>query len=415
MKQVKNTYFHIPNMRFYLSLYFVLILSANAFSQSAARAKLNIEKTDADIKVGAERTAVYLPMLIGKNVAVVANQTSLINSTSLIDSLISLKIKVKKIFCPEHGFRGVAENGEEVSNAIDLKTGLPIISLYGDHLKPTTKDLSGIDVVVYDIQDVGVRCYTYVTTMTNVMEACAEQKKTFLILDRPNPNGYYIDGPILENTYKSFVGIHPVPLVYGMTIAEYALMVNGEKWLANGMHCDLKTVPCENYVHSDWYQLPVAPSPNLPNMAAVYLYPSLVLFEGTVMSVGRGTDLPFQLVGHPKLNNAVLKFTPTPHPGAKKPLYENQVCLGHNLHDFALLYIRDYKGLYLYWILSSYNDMPEKDIYFNDFLEKLAGTKTLRQQIIEKKSEEQIKATWRQGILKFKIIRKNYLLYDDFE
>jgi uncharacterized protein YbbC (DUF1343 family) len=402
-------------MRFYLSLYFVLILSANAFSQSAARAKLSIEKTDADIKMGAERTAVYLPMLIGKNVAVVANQTSLINSTSLIDSLISLKIKVKKIFCPEHGFRGVAENGEEVSNAIDLKTGLPIISLYGDHLKPTTKDLSGIDVVVYDIQDVGVRCYTYVTTMTNVMEACAEQKKTFLILDRPNPNGYYIDGPILENTYKSFVGIHPVPLVYGMTIAEYALMVNGEKWLANGIHCDLKTVSCENYVHSDWYQLPVAPSPNLPNMAAVYLYPSLVLFEGTVMSVGRGTDLPFQLVGHPKLNNAVLKFTPTPHPGAKKPLYQNQVCFGHNLHDFALLYIRDYKGLYLYWILSSYNDMPEKNIYFNDFLEKLAGTKTLRQQIIEKKSEEQIKASWRQGILKFKIIRKNYLLYDDFE
>ncbi|HET6991198.1 MAG TPA: DUF1343 domain-containing protein [Bacteroidia bacterium] len=402
-------------MRISLSILFAIIFTAGVSAQIIVRPKLNAEKTDADIKTGAERTTVYLPWLEGKNVAVVANQTSMINSTSLVDSLLALKVKVKKIFCPEHGFRGTAENGEDVGNSVDTKTGLPLISLYGDHVKPLAKDLKGIDVVVYDIQDVGVRCYTYLTTMSYVMEACAEQKKTFIVLDRPNPNGYYVDGPVLEPENKSFVGMHPVPLVYGMTIAEYALMLNGEKWLANGVQCDLKTVSCENYVHSDWYQLPVAPSPNLPNMASVYLYPTLCLFEGTVMSIGRGTDLPFQVVGHPKLKNASFQFTPTSHPGAKKPLYENQICYGHDLHDFAMLYVRDYKGLYLYWLLSSYKDMPDQANYFNDFFEKLAGTKTLRQQIIAGNTEEQIKATWRPGIIKFKIIRKKYLLYEDFE
>ncbi len=401
-------------MRHFLTIIFVSLFITSLSSQITVRVKQNVEKTDADVSTGAEKTSVYLPWLAGKNVAVVANQTSMINATSLVDSLIALKIKVKKIFCPEHGFRGTAENGEDVGNSIDKKTGLPVISLYGDHVKPLAKDLNGIDVVIYDIQDVGVRCYTYVTTMTYVMEACAENKKTFIILDRPNPNGYYIDGPILESENKSFVGLHPVPLVYGMTIAEYAQMVNGEKWLTNGLQCDLKVVSCDNYEHSDWYQLPIATSPNLPNMASVYLYPSLCLFEGTVMSVGRGTDLPFQVVGHPKLKNAAYKFTPVSKPAAKKPLYENQVCFGHDLHNFSLLYVRDYKGLYLFWILTSFKDMPDQDKYFNDFFEKLAGTKTLRQQIIAGKTEEQIKATWRPGIEKFKLIRKKYLLYADF-
>ncbi|MCX6311151.1 MAG: DUF1343 domain-containing protein [Bacteroidetes bacterium] len=401
-------------MRHFLTIIFVSLFITSLSSQITVRVKQNVEKTDADVSTGAEKTSVYLPWLAGKNVAVVANQTSMINATSLVDSLIALKIKVKKIFCPEHGFRGTAENGEDVGNSIDKKTGLPVISLYGDHVKPLAKDLNGIDVVIYDIQDVGVRCYTYVTTMTYVMEACAENKKRFIILDRPNPNGYYIDGPILESENKSFVGLHPVPLVYGMTIAEYAQMVNGEKWLTNGLQCDLKVVSCDNYEHSDWYQLPIATSPNLPNMASVYLYPSLCLFEGTVMSVGRGTDLPFQVVGHPKLKNAAYKFTPVSKPAAKKPLYENQVCFGHDLHNFSLLYVRDYKGLYLFWILTSFKDMPDQDKYFNDFFEKLAGTKTLRQQIIAGKTEEQIKATWRPGIEKFKLIRKKYLLYADF-
>jgi uncharacterized protein YbbC (DUF1343 family) len=405
-------------MKFILfSLIFVFAFSVTGNSQIVIRTKLNAEKTDADIKTGAERTDVYLPWLEGKNVAVVANQTSMINSVSLVDSLVSLKVKVKKIFCPEHGFRGVADNGEEVANSTDAKTGLPIISLYGDHYKPQAKDLKGIDVVVYDIQDVGVRCYTYVSTMTYVMEACAESKIKFVVLDRPNPNGYYIDGPVLEPAYRStFVGLHPVPLVYGMTIGEYAQMLNGEKWLANGEQADLKVVPCENYEHSDWYQLPVPPSPNLPNMASVYLYPSLCLFEGTVMSVGRGTDLPFQVVGHPQLKNAAFQFTPTSKPGAKNPPYLKQVCYGHDLHDFAMLYVRDYKGIYLYWLLSCYKDMPDQAHFFTtDFFTKLAGTKTLQSQIEAGQTEDQIKAGWRPGIQKFKLIRKKYLLYEDFE
>ncbi len=400
---------------FPIILLFTLLFSFTGNSQIIIRTQLNDEKTDADIKTGAERTDVYLPWLAGKNVAVVANQTSMINSTSLVDSLISLKVKVKKIFCPEHGFRGMASNGEEIGNAVDTKTGLPIISLYGDHVKPLPQDLKGIDIVIYDLQDVGVRCYTYITTMTNVMEACAEQKKTLIILDRPNPNGYYVDGPVLEMANKSFVGIHPVPLVYGMTIGEYSKMVNGEKWLANGIQCDLKVITCDNYNHNDWYQLPVAPSPNLPNMASVYLYPSLCLFEGTVMSVGRGTDLPFQVVGHPKLKNAAYQFTPASRTGAKKPPYEKQLCYGHDLHDFALLYVRDYKGVYLYWLMSSYKDMPDQSTYFNSFFVRLAGTKTLQEQIVAGQTEEQIKATWRPAIMKFKLIRKKYLLYSDFE
>lgn len=398
-----------------LSLVFVFSFSFAGNSQIIIRTKVNVEKTDADIKTGAERTEIYLPWLEGKNVAVVANQTSMINSTSLVDSLVSLKIKIKKIFCPEHGFRGIADNGEDVGNSTDAKTGLPIISLYGNHNKPTAAELKGIDVVVYDLQDVGVRCYTYLATMTYVMEACAEQKKTFVVLDRPNPNGYYVDGPILEMANKSIVGMHPVPLVYGMTIAEYAQMVNGEKWLANGVQADLKIVPCENYEHSDWYQLPVAPSPNLPNMASVYLYPSLCLFEGTVMSVGRGTDLPFQVVGHPKLKNAAFQFTPVSKPGAKNPPYLKQLCYGHDLHDFAMLYVRDYKGIYLYWLLSCYKDMPDQSHFFNDFFTKLAGTQTLQSQIVAGQTEEQIKAGWRPAIQKFKVTRKKYLLYTDFE
>ncbi|CAN5252793.1 DUF1343 domain-containing protein [soil metagenome] len=397
------------------TLLFAFGFSLSVDSQIMIRTKINDEKTDSDITTGAERTDVYLPWLTGKNIAVVANQTSMINATSLVDSLISLKVKVVKIFVPEHGFRGVADNGEEVGNTIDKKTGLPIISLYGDHQKPTPKDLQGIDIVIYDLQDVGVRCYTYITTMSYVMEACAENKKTFVILDRPNPNGYYVDGPVLEAANKSFVGIHQVPLVYGMTIAEYAQMVNGEKWLANGIQCNLKVVPCVNYVHSDWYQLPIAPSPNLPDMAAVYLYPSLCLFEGTVMSVGRGTDLPFQVVGHPKLKNGTFQFTPTSRTGSKNPPYLNQVCNGHDLHNFAMMYVRDYKGLYLYWILSTYKDMPDQATFFNGSFVRLAGTKSLQEQIVAGKTEEEIKATWRPAIVKFKLIRKKYLLYEDFE
>jgi uncharacterized protein YbbC (DUF1343 family) len=247
------------------------------------------------------------------------------------------------------------------------------------------------------------------------MEACAENKKAFIVLDRPNPNGFYVDGPVLEPENKSFVGMHPVPIVYGMTAAEYAQMVNGEKWLAGGVQCDLKYVACESYKHSDWYQLPVAPSPNLPNMQSVYLYPSVCLFEGTVISVGRGTALPFQVIGHPKLQNAPYTFTPSPHTGATKPPYNGQLCYGHNLQEFSTLYVRDYRGIYLFWLMGCYKDMPDKATFFTDYFSKLAGTKTLRDQITSGKSEEQIRSSWQPGLQKFKTTRKKYLLYEDFE
>lgn len=379
------------------------------------RSRVVTEKTDDDITTGAEQTELWLPMLKGKNVAVVANHTSKINNAHLVDSMLAMGIKVVKIFSPEHGFRGVADDGEEVASGIDEKTKLPVVSLYGDHRKPTEKDLKGIDIVVYDIQDVGARFYTFISTMTYCMEACAEQKKTFLVLDRPNPNGYYVDGPVMEKEYMSWVGLHAVPIVYGMTIAEYAKMVNEEKWLTNGVHCDLKWISCKNYTHDDQYQLPVRTSPNLPNMASVYLYPSLCLFEGTVMSIGRGTDFPYQVVGHPKLKNAAFTFKPSPHPGAKTPLYNGEICFGHDLHEFANLYIRDYKGIYLFWLMGCYKDMPDKDKFFNAYFEKLAGTATLKQQIIAGTPEEQIRAGWVPAIVKFKLIRKKYLLYPDFE
>jgi uncharacterized protein YbbC (DUF1343 family) len=398
---------------FLLSLMHLLPMFLSA--QIIVRSRQNIEKTDADIRTGAERTEMWLPKVQGKKVAVIANHASLIGTTHLVDSMLALKVNVVKIFSPEHGFRGDADAGAEVKNGKDQQTGLPVISLYGEHKKPTEADLKGIDVVVFDLQDVGVRFFTYISTMTYAMEACAEQKKTFLILDRPNPNGYYVDGPIMENANKSFVGLHPVPVVHGMTVAEYARMVNGEKWLAKGVMCDLQWVICESYTHSDWYQLPVKPSPNLPNMAAVYLYPSLCLFEGTLMSIGRGTDFPFQVVGHPELQNADFTFSPKPRVGAIQPLYEGMTCYGHDLRSFATLYVRDYKKLYLFWLMGCYKDIPNRSIFFNDYFIKLAGTSSLKEQIISGKSEEQIRQTWESGIVKYKVIRKKYLLYDDFE
>lgn len=399
------------------SLFLLILLGfgLQISAQITIRTRATVEKTDEDIRTGAEQTEVWLPMLQGKNVAVVANHTSRINTTHLVDTMLSMGIRVVKIFSPEHGFRGQADDGEEVASTIDEKTKLPVVSLYGDHRKPTVKDLKGVDIVVYDIQDVGARFYTFISTMTYCMEACAEQKKPFLVLDRPNPNGYYVDGPVMEKAYSSWVGLHEVPIVYGMTIAEYARMVNEEKWLTAGVKCDLKWITCVNYTHNDQYQLPVRTSPNLPNMQSVYLYPSLCLFEGTVMSIGRGTDFPYQVVGHPKLKNAAFTFTPSPHPGAKNPLYNGQVCYGHDLHEFADLYIRDYKGIYLFWLMGCYKDMPDKDNFFNSYFEKLAGTATLKQQIIAGTSEEQIRASWVPGILRFKMIRKKYLLYSDFE
>ncbi|MEO8761943.1 MAG: DUF1343 domain-containing protein [Bacteroidia bacterium] len=367
-----------------------------------------------DIKTGAAQTDKYLPLLKGKRVAVIANVTSLINNTHLVDTLISLKIDVKKIFSPEHGFRGLADAGETVHSDKDKKTGLQIISLYGKHMKPTKEDLADVDVIIYDIQDVGVRFYTYISTMSNCMDAAAENKKMFVVLDRPNPNGYYIDGPVLEPAFKSFLGMHPVPVVYGMTCGEYAQMVNGEGWLTNRIKCDLKVISVQNYTHFDMYQLPVKPSPNLPNMKSVYMYPALGLFEGTIISVGRGTDFPFQVIGHPDLKTGIFTFTPHPTDGAKTPKYNGILCHGFDLSAFADTYIKDAKQLYLLWLSGTYRDL-KRDDFFDENFNVHAGNASLQNQIKQGMPETKIRQSWQADIQKFKTIRKKYLLYKDFE
>lgn len=367
------------------------------------------------IIVGAERMDLYLYLLQNKSVAVVANQTSMVGASHLVDTLLSKGISIKKVFSPEHGFRGNADAGEKVKGYKDKKTGLPIVSLYGDHHKPTKEDMDGIDVVVFDIQDVGVRFYTYISTMHYVMEACAEHGVKFLILDRPNPNGYYVGGPIMEKEYMSFVGLHPIPLVHGMTIAEYAKMINGQGWLENNLKCDIIHILCENYDHRSYYELPVRPSPNLPNMKAVYLYPSLGLFEGTYISVGRGTNHPFQCLGHPDMENAKFKFKPKSISGAKTPPFKGKECLGHDLRDFNDIILKNFKSIYLYWLTGAYRDCPDKEGFFNTYFNKLAGNSTLQNQIKDGIDEDDIYKSWEGDLINFKRIRKGYLLYPDFE
>ena len=370
-----------------------------------------------DIVVAAERSTEYLPQLKDKRVALVANQSSLVKDQHLVDFLLKNEIDIKCVFAPEHGFRGFADAGETVEDGKDEKTGLSIVSLYGSNKKPSEDQLKGIDIVVFDIQDVGVRFYTYISTLHYVMEACAENDIPLLLLDRPNPNGFYIDGPVLEPSFTSFVGMHRVPLVYGMTIGEYGMMINGEGWLKNGIKCDLQVISCDHYSHSDLYKLPVKPSPNLPNMTSVYLYPSLALFEGTVVSIGRGTDKPFQLIGHPEFDQGNIRFTPRSTVGAKYPKLENRECKGIDLSNFGSFYLRQSKKLYLFWLIETHNDLKDKIDFFNEnnFFNKLAGNDSLMKQISSGQSEEEIRASWEQGIRDFKSIRAKYLLYQDFE
>ncbi len=399
-----------------ISIFLILIgFALNANSQGIIQLE-NTVKTLNDVKVGADRTAEYLPLLKGKSVAVVANQSSNIKNTHLVDSLISLGVSIKKVFCPEHGFRGTVDAGEKVVTTKDPKTGLTIISLYGkNNKKPKPEDLKNIDVVIFDIQDVGVRFYTYLSTLHYVMEACAENKKKLILLDRPNPNGYYVDGPIMEDAYKSFLGLHPVPIVYGMTIGEYAQMVNGEGWLKNAEKCDLKVITIVGYEHKDLYELPVRPSPNLPNMPSVYLYPSLGLFEGTIVSVGRGTELPFQVIGHPTLQKTNCDFTPKPMAGATEPKYKGLVCHGYNLVNFGAEYLKEYGKIYLYWLMGTYENTPDKTTFFDENFNYHTGNATLQKQIKDGVTEDEIHKSWLEGIKKFKLTRKKYLLYKDFE
>lgn len=356
------------------------------------------------IKVAAERTNIYIPLLQKQKVAIVGNQSSLINSTHLVDSLLSRKVNIVKVFSPEHGFRGTADAGAKIEDGIDEKTGLPIISLYGKNKKPTTKQLEGIDIILFDIQDVGARFYTYISTLHYVMEAAAENNIKVIVLDRPNPNGHYVDGPIRKEGFESFVGMHPIPIVHGMTIAEYAQMINGENWISN--KCNLEVITMKNYTHDMHYDLPVKPSPNLPNARSVNLYPSLCLFEGTTISIGRGTDYPFQHFGAPYLQSSY-SFTPKSGEGSKYPKHENKTCYGFDLR-FQDNY---FTAINLDWIIYCYNNSDNKEKFFNNFFEKLAGTDKLRKQIIAGKTAKEIKAGWKSELDKFKKIRGKYLLY----
>ncbi len=374
------------------------------------------EIKSSDIQVGAERFSLYLPLLKNKKVAIVANQTSMVSTIHLVDTLLSLKINIVKIFAPEHGFRGEAEAGALILNGKDIKTGLPTISLYGKQKKPTQENLKDVDVILFDIQDVGVRFYTYISTLHYVMEACVENTKELIVLDRPNPNGFYVDGPVLEKEYASFVGMHSVPLVHGMTIGEYAQMINGEKWLNNKRLCKLKVIPVKGYNHTLFYRPPVNPSPNLNSIESIYLYPSLGLFEGTKVSVGRGTYTPFSIIGYPGFPHGDFTFKPVAIKGmSENPFYQDTLCNGINLSEFARNYLKVNKSIYLFWLIGMYESYPAKDKFFTSFFDKLAGTDTLRKQIIAGKTEGDIRKSWKMKIDNFKKIRKKYLLYTDFE
>jgi uncharacterized protein YbbC (DUF1343 family) len=360
---------------------------------------------------GAEQIELYKYLLEGKSVAVVANQTSIVGKRHLVDTLLSLGIKIKLLFAPEHGFRNLADAGENINDGKDMQTGLPIISLYGSHLKPTETDLKGIDVVIFDIQDVGVRFYTYISTLHFVMESCAENNVKLIVLDRPNPNGFYFDGNIPDTSYTSFVCMDPVPVVHGMTVGEYAMMVNGERWLKNRVKCDLKIIKCKKYTYKTYYELPVKPSPNLPNQTSIYLYPSLCFFEGTVISCGRGTAFPFQAFGDPDLPDRGFSFIPQSIPGATNPPHHGEKCFGTDLRDAIKKGIVPSPRLNLEWIIKAYKDYPDKEKFFSKYFDVLAGGPTLREQIIKEMSSDEIRATWKDDLEKFSKLREQYLLY----
>ena len=395
--------------------FIILLLTCFGHLTSNAQQKLVLKEPATTISA-AQRIPFYLEKLKGKNIALVANQSSVIGKTHLVDTLISSNINILKIFTPEHGFRGDQDAGALIDDSKDQKTALPIISLYGNHKMPTAEDLQNIDLVLFDLQDVGVRFYTYISTLSYVMEACAREGIPVVVLDRPNPNGFYVDGPVLESGYTSFVGLHKVPVVYGLTIGEYALMVNGEKWLADGLNCELEVIKMENYDRFSIDQLAVKPSPNLPNYQAVFLYPSLCLFEGTAISIGRGTEFPFQVFGHPALSNFSFAFTPQKAAGASKPKLEGELCYGKDLRSFAETFNEQQPyRLNLEWIIEAYKNFPEKNKFFNNYFDKLAGNSTLRMQIEAGLSAEQIRASWKGELDKYKKIRVKYLLYPDFK
>jgi len=365
------------------------------------------------LTVGAERLDQYLALLKNKKIGMVVNHTAMVNKTHLVDTLLSLGVNIRKIYAPEHGFRGTADAGEHVASYTDKKTGIAVVSLYGSNKKPSPEQLADVDIVIYDIQDVGARFFTYISTMYLVMESCAENNKQVLILDRPNPNGDYVDGPVLDMKLKSFVGMLPLPIVHGLTVGELAQMIQGEKWLKDSLKCNFTVVPVLNYTHKTEYILPIKPSPNMPNNLAIRLYPSLGLFEGTNVSVGRGTYFPFQVLGSPFTTDTAFSFTPVSIDGmSKDPMHMNKKCYGFDLRNIAFN-----KEVDLTYVINMYELTSDKVGYFgkNNFFDKLAGTTMLKQQLIEKKSPAEIKQTWQKDLLIYKAMRKKYLLYTDFE
>ena len=386
---------------------FLVLLSQFACAQSNVAVK-----EYSTVVIGAQQFDFYLPSLTNKRVGIVTNITGLVGKTSIVDTLLKLKVKVKKIFGPEHGFRSDADAGAHVKSNKDLKTGLPIVSLYGANKKPTKEQLKDIDVLIYDIQDIGVRFYTYISTMCYAMEACAENNKEFIVLDRPNPNGFYIDGPVLNDEFKSFLGMHHVPVVYGMTCGEYAQMANNEGWLKNKVSCKLTVIPLKKYDRKASYKLPVNPSPNIPNADAVLLYPSLGLFEGTVMSLGRGTDIPFQVIGHPKYPDTSFYFVPVPSKLSKEPKYFNQHCYGLDLRKDT--YLKEHpKKINLQWLTQSNKKLNSLDFFEMNF-NYHSGNSLLQEQLKNNVSENDIRESWQKDLEVFKEIRKRYLLYPDF-
>ena len=419
-----------------------LSCSAQKNGQQAIDNKQQATGNDHRIIPAAERITVYLPLIKGKRVGIFANQTSMVGNAHLVDTLRKLGVNIKVIFGPEHGFRGTADAGEKIGNYTDEKTGIPVVSLYGSKRKPSAEDLKGIDILIFDIQDVGVRFYTYISSLEEFMEAAFEAGKPLMILDRPNPNGHYADGPVLDKKYKSFIGMQSVPIVYGMTMAEYAMMIAGERWLSEKANerydyyrnyaqnsvdtpFHFQVIKNASYTHKSKYVLPVKPSPNIPDIQSIYLYPSTCFFEGTVLSEGRGTDKPFQVFGHPSLPKNLYSFTPNANEGAKNSKLYGQVCYGWNLSGSPEeVFNKIANKVQLKWLIEAYRLFPEKDKFFilpksgkmeESFFNKLAGNNDLWQQIKDGKSESEIRKSWEPELSEFKKIRKKYLLYEDFE
>lgn len=427
-------------MNIFKTLLPLLFSAISCSAQKTGQQSTTAEKPK--ILAGADRINVYLPLIKGRTVGIFANQTSMVGNTHLVDTLRALGITIKVIFGPEHGFRGTADAGEKIGNYTDAKTGIPVVSLYGSKRRPSAEDVKDVDMLIFDIQDVGVRFYTFISSLEEYIESAIEYNKPLIILDRPNPNGHYVDGPVLDKKYKSFVGMQSIPVVYGMTIGEYAKLLLGQGWLSDkamktyqqnvlaalyppgALYFSLQVVPCENYDHSSKYILPVKPSPNLPTIQSIYLYPSTCFFEGTVLSEGRGTNKPFQVFGHPSLPKNLYSFTPNPNEGAKSSKLYGQVCYGWDLSGTPeeVLAKVDNK-VQLKWLLEAYRLFPEKDKFFilpksgkmeESFFNKLAGNNDLWQQVVAGKSEEEIRKSWEPKLGEFKQIRKKYLLYDDF-